>query len=153
MVRRYIYCLVLIIISIQSYSQTEYRKHISYVIKKSQLDSTFRFISIKSKSDTVISDITYFGKTENNVKVFYISETFPSARVRHGYVMLYLIDSKGKNYLYHDIDKPFNLENGTIIFKHLDKFGKLYYYKVDLNVEVPLFICQDEEDCYNYLIE
>lgn len=134
---------------IQTYSQTEYRKHLLDLIEKSKLDTTFQFIAIDNKQDTIISEITYFGKTKNELKVFYIQESYPAACVRHGFVMLYLIDSKGKKYFYHDIDKPDKLVNGTLSFKHIDNQGKVYYFKKDLNKEIPLFLCQDKDDCYS----
>jgi hypothetical protein len=153
MLRRYLCIIILIIISIQSYSQTEYRKHISYLKKKSQLDSTYRFTSIKHHRDTIISEITYFGKTKSDLKIFYIQESYIASLVHHGFMMLYLIDSTGKKYFYHDINKPDKLENGILSFKHLDNLDNLYYYKADLNKKIPLFICQDKDDCYSYVIK
>ena len=151
MYRTLIFCIIFMIFSIQIYSQNEFSKHLLDVKTKSKLDSTFQFVTIKNINDTIISEITYYGKTKNRIEVFYIYESYPAARVRHGLNSLYLIDSTGNKYFYHDINKPDKLENGFISFKHLDNFGECYYYKTDLNKDIPLFLCQDKNDCYSYL--
>lgn len=153
MQQRLLYFLAILIFPIPIYSQTEYTKHLLDLMKKSTIDSTYIFTAIENNHDTIISEITYYGKTNNDTKVFYIRETYPAVSVRHGFVILYLIDSNGKKYFYHDIDKPDKLENGIISFKNFDNLGNVYYFKTDLNTEVPLFLCQDNDDCYSYLID
>jgi len=67
--------------------------------------------------------------------------------------MLYLVDSIGNKYSYGGIDEPVKLEKGIISFKHIESSGHEYYSKADLNSKIPLFLCQDINDCYNYLID
>ena len=148
----YIYLLWFVLSAI-SYSQTEYRKHLLSIIKESHIDSVYSYQVINDKNDTTISKIRYLGKTTTNCNMFYIAETYPAALVRHGFKMLYLIDSTSKKYFYGGIDEPDKLENGIISFRNIDSTGHEYYFKTDLNGKIPLFLCQSKGDCYSYLID
>jgi len=146
-------CIIILCASIQTYSQVEYKKHLVDVIKLGKTDTVFRYKNIDDKQDTIITEITYYGNTRNGTTIFYIKESYPAVNVRHGLMMLYLIDSDGKRYFYRDIDKPDSVEYGILSFKNFNTDGSNYYIKTDLNEKIPLFICQDNEDCYDYIID
>lgn len=147
---KYLY-LLSILISIKSFAQSEkYKKHLYSVISKAIVNKTFVYNTSKNKAMTTTSYLTYLGKTRSHCKVLYIKETYPAALVRHGYVMLLVIDSVGAKYEFRDIDKPVKMRNGILYFKHQNKNGSHYYFTQDLNKGIPKFLCIDKEDCYDY---
>lgn len=151
---KFLYTAVLLLgwtlISAQS---REFKKHLADVISKNQLNKTFTFHTSEDKAMRTTSKLTYFGRTPNAYKVVYVSETYPAAASRHGYEMLVVIDGKGKQYYYWDVSKPFKMKNGVLYFRHVGKNGNVYYFKQDLTKGLPMFLCVDANDCFNYRTE
>jgi hypothetical protein len=123
------------------------------VLSKNQINKTFIFNSSKDKEMTTTSKLTFIGKTPNDYKVVHVTETYPAAATRHGYVMLVIIDKKGRQFNYMDVEMPAKMKNGVLYFKHKGKDGKFYYFRQDLTKELPKFLCVDKDDCFTYTSE
>ena len=148
---RIFFFLFFVLHAVNSFCQSaEYKKHLADVIKKVLTGKTFTYKTNKDKETTTTSYLTYLGKTKRKDLVLYIQETYPAATVRHGYVMLLLIDSSGNCYKFRDIDRPIKMKNGVLYFKHQQKGKKSYYFVQSLNKGIPKFLCADKKDCYNY---
>ena len=130
----------------------EYKKHLNFVLSKSIRNKSFTYNTTNDSLNTTTSKITFLGKSKKGYKVLHIQETYPAVLVRHGYIALLVIDKKGRRYLYRDLEKPEKMNNGVLLFKYLDRGNQVHYFRQDLNKELPKFLCQAKNDCYNYTI-
>lgn len=143
---------LLLNLTILAYGQEEYKKYFNDVLRDRIIDSTFVFNTDNDAQTTIETTLTYLGVSKSGIKVIYATESFPTSATRHGFRGLFIVDTKGNRYWYRDINQPEKMRNGLLYFKYADKSKKFYYYTVDLNKEIPKFICIDkgELDCYDY---
>ncbi len=151
MIKTFSFFFFLIYCSLSAFTQSkEYEKHLRSVMKKAIPNRTFIYNSSKDMKSTITSSLTFLGITKTGAKVIHIIETYPAAITRHGYEMLLIRDTNGREYHYRGVDKPEKMIKGILYFKHTTSDKEQYIFKQDLNKELPKFLCVDQNDCYNY---